>query len=104
MSLRLLYLIFVRLCGWLILLDGLITNGRLCCVRQVRLRLTLWHRPLRLRGSTLHTDVALVGEPDDPDLDRLPPVQPAPGRRAPVGSGLPAAGASGRAGQPARPD
>src|SRR6266566_1698376 len=85
-------------------LDGLITNGKFCWVRRVRLSLTWWHRPLRLRGSALHTDVALVGEPDDPDLDRVPPVQPAPGRRAPVGSGLPAAGASGRAWRrPARP-
>ena len=85
-------------------LDGLITNGKFCCVRRVRLSLAWWRRPLRLRRSALHTDVALVGEPDEPDLDRLPPVQPAPGRRAPVGSGLPAAGASGRAGRPARPD
>ena len=85
-------------------LDGLITNGKFCCVRRVQLGLTWWRRPLRLRRSALHTDVALVGEPDDPDLDRLPPVQPAPGRRAPVGSGRPAAGASGRAGRPARPD
>ena len=84
--------------------DGLITNGKFCCVRRVQLSLTWWRRPLRLRRSALHTDVALVGEFDDPDLDRLPPVQPAPGRRAPVGSGLPAAGASGRAGRPARPD
>jgi hypothetical protein len=87
-----------------VLFDGLIANGKFCCVRRVQLSLTWWHRPLRLRGSALHTDVALVGEPDDPDLDRLPPVQPAPGRRAPVGSGLPVAGASGRAGRPARPD
>jgi hypothetical protein len=84
--------------------DGLITNGKFCCVRRVRLSLTWWRRPLGLRRSALHTDVALVGEPDDPDLDRLPSVQPAPRRRAPVGSGLPAAGASGRAGRPARPD
>jgi hypothetical protein len=84
--------------------DGLITNDKFCCVRRVQLSLTWWRRPLRLRRSALHTDVALVGEPDDPDLDRLPPVQPAPGRRAPVGSGLPAAGASGTAGRPARPD
>ena len=101
-------LALVQACGALagleVLFDGLITNGKFCCVRQVRLSLTWWHRPLRLRGSALHTDVALVGEPDDPDLDRLPPVHPAPGRRAPVGSGLPAAGASGRAGRPARPD
>ena len=48
-----------------ILLDGLITNGKFCCVRRVRLSLTWWHRPLRLRGSALHTDVDLVGEPDD---------------------------------------
>jgi hypothetical protein len=61
-SLRLLYLIFIRLCGWLILLDGLITNGKFCCVRRVRLSLTWWHRPLRLRGSLLQSDVALVGE------------------------------------------
>ena len=87
-----------------IFFDGLIANGKFCCVRRVRLSLTWWHRPLRLRGSALHTDVGLVGEPDDPDMDRLPSVQPAPGRRAPVGSGLSAAGASGRAGQPARPD
>jgi hypothetical protein len=87
-----------------VLFDGLITNGKFCFVRQLRLSLTWWHRPLRLRGSALHTDVALVGEPDEPDLDRLPSVQPAPGRRAPVGSGLPAAGASGPAGRPARPD
>jgi hypothetical protein len=91
--------------GYLVIfLDGLIANGKFCCVRRVQLSLTWWHCPLRLRGSALHTEVALVGEPDDPDLDRLPPVQPAPGRRAPVGSGLPAAGASGRAGRPARPD
>ena len=63
-----------------IFLDGLIANGKFCCVRRVQLSLTWWHRPLRLRGSALHTDVALVGEPDDPDLDRLPSVQPAPGR------------------------
>jgi hypothetical protein len=88
----------------MIFFDGLITNGKFCCVRRVLLSLTWWRRPLGLRRSALHTDVALVGEPDDPDLDRLPPVQPAPGRRAPVGSGLPAAGASGRAGRPARPD
>ena len=85
-------------------LDGLITNGKFCCVRRVQLSLTWWRRPLDLRRSALHTDVALVGEPDDPDLDRVPPVQPAPRRRAPVGSGLPAAGASGRAGRAARPD
>ena len=84
--------------------DGLITNGKFCCVRRVQLSLTWWRRPLRLRRSALHTDFALVGEPDEPDLDRLPPVQPQPRRRAPVGSGLPAAGASGRAGRPARPD
>ena len=83
--------------------DGLIANGKFCCVRRVRLSLTWWHRPLRLRGSALHTDVGLVGEPDDPDMDRLPSVQPAPGRRAPVGSGLSAAGALGRGGQPASP-
>ena len=63
-----------------IFLDGLIANGKFCCVRRVQLSLTWWHRPLRLRGSALHTDVAVVGEPDDPDLDRLPSVQPAPGR------------------------
>jgi hypothetical protein len=31
------------------LLDGLITNGKFCCVRQVRLSLSWWHRPLCLR-------------------------------------------------------
>ena len=59
-------------------LDGLITNGKFCCVRQVRLSLTWWRRPLRLRRSLLQSDVALIGEPDDPYLDRLPSVQPAP--------------------------
>ncbi len=78
-------------------LDGLITNGKFCCVRRMRLSLNWWHRPLRLRRSALRTDVALAGEPDDPDLDHLPPAQPASRRRAPVGSGLPAAGALGRA-------
>ena len=92
------------LAGLEVLFDGLITNGKFCCVRRARLSLSWWHRPLRLRGSALQRDVVLAGEPDDPDLDRLPPVQPAPGRRAPVGSGLPAAGASGRAGRPARPE
>jgi hypothetical protein len=87
-----------------ILFDGLITNDKFCCVRRLRLTLTWWRRPLRLRRSFLQSDVALVGEPDDPDLDRLPSVQPASGRRAPVGSGLPAAGALGRAERPARPD
>jgi hypothetical protein len=79
------------------LLDGLITNGKFCCVRRMRLSLTWWHRPLRLRRSGLQTDAALAGEPHDPDLDRLPPAQPASRRRAPLGPGLPAAGALGRA-------
>jgi hypothetical protein len=83
------------------LLDGLITNGKFCCVRQVRLSLSWWHRPLRLRGSALQRDVALVGEPDDPDLDRVPSAQPTSRRRAPVGSGLSAAGALGGRRRPA---
>jgi hypothetical protein len=88
-----------------ILFDGLITNGKFCCVRRVRLSLTWWHRPLRLRRSALHTDEALVGEHDDPDpdLDRLPSAEPASRRRAPVGSGLPVAGALGRPRRPALP-
>ena len=82
-------------------LDGLITNGKFCCVRWVRLSLSWWHRPLRLRGSVLQSDVALAGEPDDPhpDVDRLPPARPAPRRRTPMGSGLSAADPVGRAGQ-----
>jgi hypothetical protein len=81
------------LAGLEALLDGLITNGKFCCARRVRLGLTWWHRPLRLRRSGLQTDAVLVGEPDEPDLDRLPPVQPPPRRRPSLGSGLPAAGA-----------
>ena len=81
--------------------DGLITNGKFCCVRRLELSLSWWHRPLRLRGSALQGDVVLAGEPDEPDLERVPPVQPEPGRRAPAGSGLSAAGALGRAGRPA---
>ena len=92
------------LSGLEILFDGLITNGKFCCVRRVRLSLTWWHRPLRLRGSALQSDVVLVGEPDDPELDRLPSDQPAPRRRAPAGSGLSAAGALGRTERPAGPD
>jgi hypothetical protein len=64
------------LAGLKTLLDGLITNGRFCCTRRLRLSLTWWHRPFRLRRSALHTDAALVGEPHDPDLDRLPPASP----------------------------
>src|SRR6266566_3277598 len=89
------------------LLDGLITNDKFCCVRRLRLSLTWWRRPLRLRASVLQTDIALSGEPDDPDpdVDRLPPAQRAPRRRAPVGSGLPAAaGALGVPGRGALPD
>jgi hypothetical protein len=75
--------------------NGLITSGKFCWVRRVR-------RPPDLRRSALHAGVSLVaGEHDDQDLDRLQPVQPAPGRRAPVGSGLPAAGTSGRVRRPA---
>jgi hypothetical protein len=74
-------------------LDGLITNGKFCCTRRVRLRLTWWHRPLRLRRSGLETDAVPVGAPHDPDLDCLPPDQPPPRRGPPLGSGLPAAGA-----------
>ena len=65
------------------LFGGLITNGKFCCVRRVRLSLGRWHRPLRLRGSVLQSDLALAGKPDDPGLDR----------------GLSAAGGVGRAGQ-----
>jgi hypothetical protein len=88
------------------LLDGLITNDKFCCVRRLRLSLTWWRRPLRLRASVLQTDVALSGEPDDPDpdVDRLPPAQHALRRRAAVGSGLPAAGALGVPGRGALPD
>jgi hypothetical protein len=82
-------------------LDGLITNGKFCCVRRMQLSLTWWHRPLRLRRSALHTGAALVGASHDPDLDRLPPAQPASRRRAPLGSGLSAAGALDRARRPA---
>jgi hypothetical protein len=85
------------------LLDGLIANDKFCCVRRLRLSLTWWRRPLHLRGSVLQADVALVGEPDDPDVDRMPPAHSAPRRRAPVGSGLPVAGALGGGGQPAGP-
>jgi hypothetical protein len=84
-------------------LDGLITNGKFCCVRRLQLRLSWWHRPLRLRASALQTDVALVGEPDDPDVDRSPPAHSAPRWRAPVGSGLPVTGVLGRAGRSAGP-
>src|SRR5881398_1827222 len=66
-----------------VLFDGLITNGKFCCVRQVQLSLTWWHRPLRLRGSALQGDVVLAGEPDEPDLERVPSAQPDPRRRAP---------------------
>jgi len=48
------------------LLDGLITNGKFCCMRRLWLSLTWWRRPLRSRASVLQTDVALSGEPDDP--------------------------------------
>ena len=30
--------------------DGLIANDKFCCVRRLRLRLSWWHRPLRLRA------------------------------------------------------
>jgi len=93
------------LLGYLVIfLDGLITNGKFCCVRRVQLSLTWWHRPLRLRGSALQGDVVLAGEPDEPDLERVPAARPAPRRRAPVGSGLSAAGPLGRAGRPAGSD
>jgi hypothetical protein len=87
-------------------LDGLITNDKFCCVRRVQLSLTWSRRPLRLRASFLQSDVAVSGEPDDPDpdVDRLPPAQPAPRRRAPVGSGLSAAGALGVPGRGGPPD
>jgi hypothetical protein len=87
-----------------IFLDGLITNGKFCCVRRVQLSLTWWHRPLRLRGSALQGDVVLAGEPDEPDLERVPSAEPEPRRRTPVGSGLSAAGALGRARRPAGSD
>jgi hypothetical protein len=85
-------------------LDGLIANGKFCCVRRVQLSLTWWHRPLRLRGSALQGDVVLAGEPDEPDLERVPSARPEPRWRAPVGSGLSAAGPLGRAGRPAGSD
>ena len=84
-----------------VVFDGLITNGKFCCTRRVRLSLTWWHRPLRLRRSALQADAALPGASHDPDLDRLPPAQLPSRRRPPVGSGLPTAGALGRARRPA---
>jgi hypothetical protein len=84
--------------------DGLIANGKFCCVRRVQMSLTWWHRPLRLRGSALQGDVVLAGEPDEPNLERVPSAQPESRRRAPVGSGLSAAGPLGRAGRPAGSD
>jgi hypothetical protein len=87
-------------------LDGLITNDKFCCVRRLQLSLTWWRRPLRLRASVLQTNVASSGEPDDPDpdVDRLPPARPEPRRRAPLGSGLSAAGALGVPGRGVLPD
>src|SRR5207253_11331076 len=35
-------------------LDGLIKNGKFCCVRRVQLGMTWWVRPLGLRGYALH--------------------------------------------------
>jgi hypothetical protein len=87
-----------------IFFDGLITNGKFCCVRRVQLSLAWWRRPLRLRASALQGDVVLAGEPDEPDLERVPSAQPEPRRRAPVGSGLSAAGPLGRTGRPAGSD
>ena len=86
--------------------DGLITNGKFCCVRRLQLSLTWWRRPLRLRASVLQIDVASSGEPDDPDpdVDRLPPARPEPRRRAPLGSSLSAAGALGVPGRGVLPD
>jgi hypothetical protein len=75
------------LAGLEALLDGLITNGKFCCVRHVGMDLTWWHRPLRLRRSALQADAALPGASHDPDLDRLPPAQLLSQRRPPVGSG-----------------
>jgi len=84
-----------------VVLDGLITNGKFCCIRHVRMDLTWWRQPLRLRRSALQADAALPGASHDPELERLPPTQPASRRRPPVGSGLPAAGALGRTRRPA---
>src|SRR5260370_16448745 len=84
-----------------ILFDGLITNGKFCCVRRLELSLSWWHRPLRLRGSSLQGDVVLAGEPDEPDLERVPSAEHERRRRAPAGSGLSAAAALGRARRPA---
>ena len=92
------------LCGLMDELDGLITNGKFCCVRRLELSLSWWHRPLRLRGSSLQGDVVLAGEPDEPDLERVPSAEHERRRRAPVGSGLSAAGALGRARRPAGSD
>jgi len=58
-------------------LDGLITSGKFCCARRLRLSLTWWHRPLRLRRSALQADFPPVGEPDEPDVDRQPPAHSA---------------------------
>ena len=46
----------------------------------------------------------LTREPDEPDVDHLPSARPAWRRRAPVGTGLSAAGPVGREGQLARGD
>jgi hypothetical protein len=40
------------LVGAEVLFDGLITNGKFCLVRRLRLSLTWWRRPLRLRASS----------------------------------------------------
>ena len=38
--------------------DGLITDGKFCCVRRAELSLTWWRRPVRLRASVLQSDVS----------------------------------------------
>ena len=75
------------------LLDGLITNGKFCCVRRVRLSLTWWRLPLRLRRQGIRAGAGMPHE--DSDVECAPAGHPSPGWRAPVGSGLPAAGALG---------
>src|SRR5258707_6529160 len=73
-----------------VVLDGLITNDKFCCVRRLRLGLTWWARPLRVRCSALPGDVSPVGRRDEPDVGRLPAAQPPSRRRTPVGFSRPA--------------
>jgi hypothetical protein len=88
-------------------LNGLIANDKFCLVRQGRLELSWWRKPLRERKCAELTPAAPAGGcggEDEARMAQATRVDRAPRSAPALGSGLPVADAMDPAGECGSPD